>query len=110
MGGYQVNGGPLVPIASKVGPSSCDPVTYADVTVRPFETAVLVRVFLRDVSCNDVYFSDGNHARVTPSGTNSFHVVIMDSGGDRESSPGLPRSPNDFSIENFSVDVVMEVC
>ena len=62
-----------------------------DITIGPFPTAVLVRVFLIDVTCDDTFYSDQNHAVVT--GTGPWQVDIADAGGSCEAPPSIPRLP-----------------
>lgn len=94
--GYQVNSGPLVAVDSK--PFGC-PYTapVAGTTIGPFPTAVVLRIFLEDNFCgggpNWTYYSDGNHALVTPVAPGVYLVDIMDSAFCSVPSTS-PRSPS----------------
>jgi hypothetical protein len=89
--GYQLNFGANTNLASKG--EGCAEEAEPSVTLGPYPTAQLLRVFLTDNTCSFTYYSDGNHAAVT--GSNPFHVAIMDAGGSLcESSPEVPRPPN----------------
>jgi hypothetical protein len=77
--GY-VAGGSTVPLGSKTYGCTAA-VTDPDVTVGPFPTAVILRVYLEDVTCGATYFSDGNHAHVAPLTATSWLVDIADAGG-----------------------------
>jgi hypothetical protein len=99
--GHQLNAGLNVALDSKA--SGCTDLSAAGGTIGPFSTAKVLRVFLSDVTCGDLYYSDGNHARVT--GSNPFQVDISDSGGFCESDPTMPRPPG--TVGNISVRVVI---
>jgi hypothetical protein len=106
--GYQVSGGASVSVGSK---PSCavDPngaIWPQDVTVGPFAATSQVRIFLADLACGDVFYSDGNHALVTPVSPTAVHVDITDSGGDTCPFSGQPRVPGPTVMTNFSVDIV----
>jgi hypothetical protein len=83
----------------------CFTETEADTTVGPFATAVVLRVFLTDHTCADTtYYSDGDHAIVTPTSATSWQVDIADAGGfcERQNTPVVFVPPG-----NLSVDVVI---
>ncbi len=58
----------------------------SDLTVTFVPTQTL-RVYLRDNTCGDTYFEDGNHAVVT--GSNPYDIKIADSGGFCERGPDV---------------------
>lgn len=100
--GYTVGSGDIV-LGGKAG--GCFDETEADTTVGPFATAVILRVFLTDHTCADTtYYSDGDHAIVTPTGASSWQVDIADAGGfcERQNDPAVFVPPG-----NLSVDVVI---
>ena len=60
----------------------CITFTDPDVTVGPFATTVVLRVFLTDELCGGTtYFSDGDHAVTTQSSPTTWEVDIADAGG-----------------------------
>ena len=90
--GYQVNLGANFIVDSKAYGCASE-LAVGGITIGPFPTAVLLRVFLTDVSCGDTFFSDGNHALVT--GTDPWLVDIADSGGLPGCGAGdVPRPPD----------------
>ena len=100
--GYSVGSGD-VPLGGK--PYGCTTETQADSTVGPFATAVVLRVFLTDHTCgNTTYYSDGDHAIVTPTSPTSWAVDIADAGGfcEIQNLPAVFVPPG-----NLSVDVVI---
>ena len=99
--GYQINSGPVVPVDNK--PYGCHEIGAAGTTVGPFPTAVLLRIVLVDNTCDDTFYSDGNHATVT--GSDPYHVAITDSGGNCEYPEGVSRIPNEVDDGNLNVTV-----
>ena len=85
--GYQLDFGANVDVGSQEegGENQKTP----DVTVGPFSTAELIRVFLTDDTCGFTFYSDGNHAEVT--GSNPFNVEINDGGAGCELPPSVER-------------------
>jgi hypothetical protein len=83
--GYQLNGGENVEVGSQEEGGG-NPTT-PDVTLGPFSSAQLIRVFLTDNTCGFTYYSDGNHGEVK--GSNPFGVEISDAGG-----PACPFPPS----------------
>lgn len=77
----------------------CYTTTQGDVTIGPFPTAVLVKVYLTDVTCGQTYYSDGNHSRVTTTAT-GYQVDIADAGYycDR-TGPAEFSGPGNLSVE-----------
>jgi ABC-type phosphate/phosphonate transport system substrate-binding protein len=56
----------------------CFTQTDADVTVGPFATAVVLRVYLTDETCaSTTYYSDGDHANVTQLTASSWQVDML---------------------------------
>ena len=109
--GYQLNAGALVPLASK--PFGCFDAPVAGVTIGPFPTATLLRIFLTDTgtgipffggSCNYTFFSDGLHALVA--GTNPYSVDIRDSFF-CQSAPTDPLAPAGPGGGNISLFVTI---
>jgi hypothetical protein len=88
--GYQLNPGTNTDVASK--PPGCFSEGEPNVTIGPFATAELVRVYLTDNTCGFTFFSDGNHAGVT--GENPYSVRISDAGGFCEGPPSVSRPPS----------------
>jgi hypothetical protein len=102
--GYSLNDGSTTVLASK--PTGCSTAAQPNATVGPFETAVILRIFLTDNTCNQTYYSNGNHALVTGSGP--YDVDIMDAGGYCEAPEGTPRSPADFGgVGNLTTTVTI---
>jgi len=101
--GYNLNGGADVQLASGVG---CDPVAGA--TVGPFATPTTLRVYLEDFTCpgDYVFYSDGSHGLVTPTGAETWQVSIMDSDL-CTMDPTVPRAPGAPGTGNFNVDVTL---
>jgi hypothetical protein len=100
--GYNVGSGDVA-LGGK--PFGCGTETEPDTTVGPFATAVVLRVFLTDHTCaNTTYYSDGDHAIVTPTSPTSWSVDIADAGGfcERQNIPAVFVPPG-----NLSVDVVI---
>lgn len=80
----------------------CTTQTGADVTVGPFATAVILHVFLTDLTCGSTrYDSGGDHAHVTPTSASSWQVDIADAGGfcERQSTPAVFTGPGNLSVE-----------
>ena len=102
--GYQLNSGPNVQLDSGVG---CEPA--AGVTVGPFSTPTQLRVYLEDFTCpsDNVFYSDGVHALVTPLTPLSWGVSIMDSDLHCVSGPTDPRVPGAPGTGNFNVTVTL---
>lgn len=100
--GYQLDFGSNVPLASKAaGCLNSASVSLPGVTVGPFPTAELLRVYLQDTgspagSCDYVFYSDGLHAKIT--GSNPWDVQIADSYF-CSSSPLEPRVPPPANLE-----------
>ena len=112
--GYQLNLGALVPLASK--PVGCFDAALPNVTIGPYPTATLLRIFLTDIgtgipssggSCNYTFFSDGVHALVT--GTNPYTVDIRDSFFCQLSptQPYVPYAPSAPGLGNISLIVTI---
>jgi hypothetical protein len=109
--GYQLNLGPLVPLASK--PAGCFGGPVAGAVIGPYPTATLLRIFLTDIGfgpsfvCNYTFFSDGVHALVT--GTNPYIVDIRDSFFCQLSptQPYVPYAPSGPGLGNISVTVTI---
>ena len=96
--GYNVGAGD-VELGSKV--YGCFAQTDPDVTVGPFATAVVLRVYLTDEFCGPTtYYSDGDHARVTPLSPSSWQVDIADAGGfcERQNTPVVFTGPGNLSV------------
>jgi hypothetical protein len=86
-------------------PGGCIPAGSPDVTIGPFPTAELVRVYLTDNSCGfGPYYSDGDHAQVT--GANPYQVAITDGDSDCSSPPGNDRPPVD-GVGNFNTTLTV---
>lgn len=100
--GYELDGGADVPLGSKA--AGCGSGPAAGGTIGPFGTTRSLRVFLTDVSCGFTFYSDGNHALVTPLSSTSWLVDITDGGGSCESPPGTPRTP---TAGNGNLDVTI---
>lgn len=102
--GYALDNGSTTVVGSK--PPGCSTISQPDATIGPFETAVIVRLFLTDNTCSQTYYSDGNHALT--SGSNPYEVDIMDAGGFCEAPEGTPRSPADFGgLGNLSTTLTI---
>ncbi len=98
--GY-TTGGPNIQLGTKAYGCTTTPVVDPDVTVGPFPTAVILRVYLQDDTCSStVYYSDGDHARVTPTGAHRYQVDIADAGGfcERQTIPAVFTGPGNFSV------------
>jgi hypothetical protein len=95
-GGYQLNFGDNVPLASGGG---CNFTPFSGGTIGPFSTATLLRIYLTDNSFGDTFYSDGNHAMVWT--TNPYLVDILDSGAGSAtgSTPRYPQYPGDANLE-----------
>lgn len=96
--GYNVGSGD-VELGSTV--NRCRTTTQADATVGPFSTATILRVYLTDESCGPTtYYSDGDHAIVTPTGASSWRVDIADAGGScgRQNTPAAFTPPGNLSV------------
>jgi len=103
--GYELNSGPNVQLDSGVG---CEPAAGA--TIGPFATPTQLRVYLNDFTCPDggnVFYSDGNHALVTPLSALSWGISIMDSDVACVSGPTVPRVPGAPGTGNFNVTVTL---
>ena len=91
--GYQLNLGANQDVASF--PGTCGPASAAGATIGPVAAPTLIRIYLRDNTCNSyTFYSDGPHAAVTGSGP--WEVAISDAGGPGTGcfySPAIPRSP-----------------
>jgi hypothetical protein len=86
--GYQLNFGANVPLATK--PAECvSDLPEPNVTLGPYRTAVLLRVFVIDETCSFTFYSDGNHGTV--SGSNPFTVQIADGEVNCGSTPSMER-------------------
>lgn len=97
--GYET-GGVSVQLGSK--PYGCTTTTAADITVGPFATAVVLRVYLTDLTCEGVtYFSDGDHAHVSRLTATSWLVDIADAGGfcERQNVPAEFTGPGNLRVE-----------
>ena len=99
--GYQLNFGALVTAPGSLKPAgSCGLVSApGTTTIEAGPTAVLLRLFLDDVSCGTTFFSDGDHAQLDPA--NPSAVWIMDGGGAPACAlAGVPRSfdPADLNL------------
>ena len=98
--GY-TTGGSNVQLGTKAYGCTDTPVVDPDVTVGPFPTAVVLRVYLQDDTCSSsVYYSDGDHAHVTPTGVRKYQVDIADAGGfcERQTTPADFTGPGNFSV------------
>jgi hypothetical protein len=98
--GY-TTGGPNIQLGTKAYGCTTTPVVDPDVTVGPFPTAVVLRVYLQDDTCSStVYYSDGDHAHVTPTGAHRYQVDIADAGGfcERQTIPAVFTGPGNFSV------------
>ena len=98
--GY-TTGGSNVQLGTKAYGCTGTPVVDPDVTVGPFPTAVVLRVYLQDDTCSStVYYSDGDHAHVTPTGVHTYQVDIADAGGfcERQTIPADFTGPGNFSV------------
>ncbi len=96
--GYNVGTGDTQ-LGSKV--YGCFEQTDADATVGPFATAVVLRVYLTDVTCaSTTYYSDGDHANVTQLSAMSWQVDIADAGGfcERQNIPAEFTGPGNLSV------------
>lgn len=108
--GYQINDGPLVPVGSKGWTCTSQPVS--DVTIGPFATRSVLRLYVFDQSayyCSDyptnyTFFSDGLHGLVT--GSDPWQVDIMDSGEGCTSPADQLRLPDAPGQGNLNVTVV----
>jgi hypothetical protein len=87
--GYQLNFGANVTLASKPFTPAGAVVPVENVTLGPFSTAELIRVFLTDETCSDTFYSDGDHGTVH--GSNPFTIEIADAGGECEAPEGVAR-------------------
>jgi hypothetical protein len=79
----------------------CFDQTDADVTVGPFATAVVLRVYLTDETCGPTtYYSDGDHANLTQLSASSWQVDIADAGGfcERQNTPVEFTGPGNLSV------------
>jgi hypothetical protein len=105
--GYQLDGGANVVLFTK--PYSCvdpGPLQYAgpDVTIGPFATPMVLRVFLTDNTCNATYYSDGLPVdHVIVSGSNPYSLRFADAGFSCERTTTF----NDFASFNFRVDLAI---
>jgi len=98
--GYTINGSG-VSLGSK--PAGCSTLYPIATTIGPFSTAIVLRVYLTDTTCDATYFSDGNHAKLTLPAT-GYQIDIADAGSgcNRESTPA-----QNFTTGNFSVLVTV---
>lgn len=101
--GYTTSGGASGQLGGK--PVGCATTTLASQTVGPFSTAVILTVYLQDLTCGQTYGSDGNHARVTGSSP-VFQVDIADAGPGC-SVAGVPVDLSDGRPGNLSVQVAI---
>lgn len=100
--GYQLDSGPNVTQATK--PGGCFAQTAPDVTVGPFTTSHVIRVFMSDLTCGQTYFSDGLPVdHVIVSGSNPFVLRFADSGGFCERL----GTANTFSGFNFTTTLTI---
>ncbi|MHB8575170.1 MAG: hypothetical protein ACYDCQ_07535 [Dehalococcoidia bacterium] len=98
--GYQTQPGATV--AEATFPGGCTTGTAPSVTIGPFATDVALRVFISDVASDPIiagggtYYSDSNHALVTPLNSHIYTVAITDSGffGEYVGQPRIP-TPGD---------------
>lgn len=78
--GYQLDAGPNMVQATF--PGGCFSQTAPDVTIGPFAAPTLVRVFLQDNTCGQIYYSDGLPVdHVIVSGSNPYQLRFADAGG-----------------------------
>jgi len=101
--GYTIDSVTNVALGGKA--FGCITATDPDVTVGPFATTVVLRVFLTDVLCGGTtYYSDGDHAVTTQSSPTTWEVDIADAGGvcERQNTPAVFVPPG-----NLSVDVIV---
>src|SRR5918996_663516 len=89
---FAARGGAVAPGDIELGSKvyGCFAQTHTDVTVGPFPTAVVLRVYLTDEFCGPTtYYSDGDHANVLQLSPTSWHVDIADAGGfcERQNDP-----------------------
>jgi hypothetical protein len=89
--GYEINFGDDIDVGGKA--PGCATEAEPDTTIGPFPTAVILRLYLVDNTCGDdpKYYSDGDHARVTPD-VDGYTVDIADAGGSCEAIDS-PRPP-----------------
>lgn len=82
--------------------SAAPPQQYAPVTAGPFTSDTILSVYLVDTNCNTIFYSDGNHATITPNGS-GYQVDLADGGAgcDLVNSARYPTSGNG----NLSVQV-----
>ena len=72
------------------------PFQQPDVTIGPFPTAVLVRVYLRDVTCRFTFFSDGSHGLTTTE--SPLRIVIGDADVGCQAPPEISRVADNLAL------------
>ncbi len=88
--GYQLRGGPFVPLGVEHAPCSID--SMPDAVIGPYPGPVTFVLVLNDNTCGQRFDSSGPHAAVR--GTNPYRVDIADQGGRCEAPGVLPPGPN----------------
>jgi hypothetical protein len=105
-GGYELNG---VAHDQWFFAGGCGSGAGSNVTIGPFATLQILRVYLRDNTCHFTYYSDGtpvDHVIVTGQGPNGFfppyNLRYADAGGLCERTTA---TFNNFSGYNFKLDL-----
>jgi hypothetical protein len=86
--GYSIDGMSFVQLGSK--PEACITTYPANVTVGPFSTAVVLLVYLTDLTCGGTFDSDSNHGYVVDNAP-YYQIGIADAG------PGCVR-PDGYEL------------
>jgi len=102
--GYELNRNPSAVAIVGSKPATCPgptPTSLGGAVIGPFDSAVLVRVLLRDDSCSTpasevVFYSDGDHAGLDPE--DPFVVWMMDADGNCSALGPRPPVEGDLNL------------
>jgi hypothetical protein len=113
--GYQIGaGGIAVELGSK--PAGCVDLAQPDVTAGPVDSPQMIRLYLQDSACEEIYYSDGtpyNHALVVqvPGANLTYKVAIGDGGPDAGTNPcpykTVDRPPTDVTQAQLTATVTI---
>ncbi len=99
--GYEVDAGPNVPLGEE--PGTCGPVGEPEANVGPFAAEHHIRLYIEDRSCHFLFYSGGDHSKVTGSGP--LLVELFDAGFGCPFPPG--EEPGEAPPANLEATVTL---